>query len=105
MSFGGLLVAVFDRGDEGEANVAAARASWLVIAGLGLVAGFFTRGALIGVGVPALAVALAYGLSVANAQRRHDTLAHAAGGLAALVGRLLRRTRRSTRSARRAART
>ena len=85
MSFGGLLVAVFDRGDDGDANVAA-RMAWLVIAGLGLVAGFFTRGALIGVGMPALAVALAYGLSVANAQRRHDTLSHAAGGLAAIVG-------------------
>ena len=85
MSFGGLLVAVFDRGDQGDANVAA-RVVWLVIAGLGLVAGFFTRGALIGVGMPALAVALAYGLSVANAQRRHDTLAHAAGALAAVVG-------------------
>ena len=85
MSFGGLLVAAFDRGDDGEPNTGA-RVAWLVIAALGLVAGFYTRGALIGVGVPALGVGLAYGISVANAQRRHDALANAAGILAAVVG-------------------
>jgi 4-amino-4-deoxy-L-arabinose transferase-like glycosyltransferase len=85
MSFGGLLVAVFDRGNEGEANVVP-RILWVVVAALGLAAGFYTRGALIGVGVPALGVAVAYGLSVANAQRRHDTLAHTAGILAAGIG-------------------
>ncbi len=85
MAFGGLLVAVFDRGDDGEANIGA-RGAWLVIGLLGLVAGFYTRGALIGVGVPALGVGLAYGLSVANSQRRLDTLGNAAGILAAVIG-------------------
>ncbi len=85
MSFGGLLVAVFDRGDEGERNVGA-RIAWLVIAVLGLVAGFYTRGALIGVGVPALGVGLAYAIAAANGQRRHDLLGNAAGILAAVVG-------------------
>jgi 4-amino-4-deoxy-L-arabinose transferase-like glycosyltransferase len=85
MSFGGLLVAVFDRGDEGERNVGA-RIAWLVIAVLGLVAGFYTRGALIGVGVPALGAGLAYAIAAANGQRRHDMLSNAAGIFAAVVG-------------------
>ncbi len=85
MSFGGLLVAVFDRGDEGESN-ATPRLLWLAVAAVGLLAGFFTRGAILGVGVPALAVACAFGLSVANRQRTQDTIAYAVGGLAAVVG-------------------
>jgi hypothetical protein len=85
MSFGGLLVAVFDRGSDGEANVAA-RAAWLLVAVVGLAAGFFTRGAIIGVGLPALAVALAFGLSVTNAQRRHDVLAKGVGLAAGAIG-------------------
>ena len=85
MSFGGLLVALFDRGDSGEPNTVA-RAVWLVIGGLGLLAGYYTRGGLIGVATPALAVALAYGLSVANSQRRLDALAHVVGLLAGVVG-------------------
>ena len=85
MSFGGLLVAVFDRGDAGERNLGV-RAIWLVIAALGLVAGYYTRGALIGVATPTLAVALAWGLSIANAQRRLDALADLVGLLAGAVG-------------------
>jgi hypothetical protein len=85
VSFGGLLVAVFDRGDEGEPNVVP-RLTWLVIGLLGLVAGFFTRGALIGVALPAGAVALAYFLSVTNAQRRHDSVANGVGILTAGIG-------------------
>lgn len=84
MSFGGLLVAVFDRGDEDEPRTTA-RAAWLVIGLLGLVAGFYTRGAVIGVAVPAGGVAFAYFLATVNGRRTHDTLAHVAGGLAAIV--------------------
>jgi 4-amino-4-deoxy-L-arabinose transferase-like glycosyltransferase len=85
MSFGGLLVAVFDRGDEGERRVGA-RFAWLVIAVLGLFAGFYTRGALIGVAAPALGVGLAYAVTAANGQRPRDMLANAAGIVAAVVG-------------------
>jgi Dolichyl-phosphate-mannose-protein mannosyltransferase len=88
MAFGGLLVAVFDRGDEGEPNLGA-RAFWSLVAVVGLAAGYFTRGALIGVATPTLAVALAYGLSLANAgpgRRPLDTVAHAAGVLAGILG-------------------
>ncbi|MBX3186867.1 MAG: glycosyltransferase family 39 protein [Labilithrix sp.] len=90
MAFGGLLVAVFDRGNDGERNTAA-RGAWLVIAILGLVSGFFTRGGLIGVGAPALGVGFAYVLSVANPSkpsqaRHHDGMSHAVGALALAVG-------------------
>lgn len=85
MSFGGLLVAVFDRGDDGEPNLGA-RAAWLGVAVVGLVAGFFTRGAIIGVGLPALAVALAVGLSVTNSQRRLDVFAQGVGFGAGAIG-------------------
>lgn len=85
MSFGGLLVAVFGRGDEGQSNLGN-RGFWLVVASVGLVAGFFTRGALIGVGVPALSVALAFVLSVTNTQRRHDALAQGVGFASGAIG-------------------
>ncbi|CAN5907264.1 hypothetical protein BH11MYX4_BH11MYX4_40830 [soil metagenome] len=85
MAFGGMLVAVFDRGDDGEPNLMA-RGLWALVAVAGLAAGYFTRGALIGVATPALAVAIAYGLSLANSQRRLDGVAHAVGVLAGAVG-------------------
>ena len=85
MAFGGLLVAVFDRGDEGEPNLVA-RVLWSLVGLVGLAAGYFTRGALIGVATPALAVALAYGLSLANSQRSINTLAYAVNILAGVTG-------------------
>lgn len=61
------------------------RSLWYAVAFLGLVVGFFTRGALIGVGVPALAVGVAWLVAVANGQR-FDALAHTAGAVACVVG-------------------
>ncbi|MBX3209901.1 MAG: glycosyltransferase family 39 protein [Labilithrix sp.] len=84
MSFGGLAVAVFGAKRE-DARDLVVRGAWLALAALGLVAGYYTRGSLIGVGVPALAVGAAYVVAVTNGQRL-DALAHAAGGVAALVG-------------------
>jgi len=85
MAFGGLAVAVFDRGDEGEARVPA-RLAWLGVGLLGLVAGFFSRGGLVGVATPALAIGAAWALTVLNAQRKHDVLANAVGAVAGAVG-------------------
>ncbi len=85
MSFGGLLVALFGRGARGEANVVA-RGLWLVVALVGLAAGFFTRGAVIGVGLPSLAVALSFGLAVSNSSSKHDVLARGVGLSAAATG-------------------
>jgi hypothetical protein len=84
MSFGGLAVVVFgSREDDPRDRLF--RGLWVVVAGVGLVAGYYTRGSLIGVGVPAFAVGLAYVVAVANGQR-FDTLGHAIGGVAVLVG-------------------
>lgn len=84
MSFGGFAVAVFGRKDE-DARDRVVRWVWLAIAIVGLVAGYYTRGSLIGVGVPALAVGLAYLVALANGQR-FDGIAHAAGVIGAFVG-------------------
>ncbi len=84
MSFGGLAVAVFGRKEE-DARDHAVRWAWLAIALVGLVAGYYTRGSLIGVGVPAVAVGAAYLIALANGQR-FDGIAHIAGVIGALVG-------------------
>ncbi|MBX3211920.1 MAG: glycosyltransferase family 39 protein [Labilithrix sp.] len=84
MSFGGLAVGVFGA-REGDARDRPIRVAWLAFAALGLLAGYYTRGSLIGVGVPALAVGAAYLVAITNGQRL-DALAHAAGGVAVLVG-------------------
>ena len=85
MAFGGLLVAVFDRGNRGEANVGP-RLAWLGIGILGLVSGYFSRGALISVATPAMGVALAWAISRANPSRELDTLANAVGIGLGIIG-------------------
>ena len=83
MSFGGLAVAVFgQRGDAADRKI---RVAWLLLAVLGLLAGFFTRGMLIGIAVPALAVAAAWLIAQGNGQR-FDGLSTAAGSLAVVAG-------------------
>lgn len=86
MSFGGLAVAAFGVDDDG-APAYKVRLPWLALGLVGLVAGFYSRGALIGVLVPTAAVACAWGVLV-GAERKLDGLAHAVGvfcGLVALV--------------------
>jgi hypothetical protein len=61
------------------------RSLWFALATVGLAAGFHTRGSLIGVGVPALAIGVAYLIALGNGQR-FDALAHAVGGAMVLVG-------------------
>lgn len=85
MAFGGLLVAVFGRRDDGDADVRA-RVGWLGIGLIGLVAGYYARGGLLGVALPALAVGASYALSRANADERYDGLANAAGVAALALG-------------------
>lgn len=61
------------------------RSLWYALATIGLLAGLYTRGTLIGVGVPAFAVGTAYLIALANGQR-FDALAHAVGGATTIVG-------------------
>jgi 4-amino-4-deoxy-L-arabinose transferase-like glycosyltransferase len=84
MSFGGFAVATFGarQDDERDGKV---RSAWLVIALVGAFVGFFTRGALIGVGVPVFAVGAGY-LVARGSGQRFDGLGNAAGLIAAALG-------------------
>ncbi|MFO0677618.1 MAG: glycosyltransferase family 39 protein [Polyangiaceae bacterium] len=59
MAFGGLLVATFDKDDDGPTSFGR-RLPWLALGALGLVSGFYSRGFLLGVAVPAGAVGLSW---------------------------------------------
>src|SRR5262249_31060455 len=80
MSFGGLTVSVFDRGVTGLL-----RLPWLAIGAVGLASGFYSRGAVIGLAVPCLAVGLAWGISWVAAWRRVDVLGDIVGGLSLVL--------------------
>jgi hypothetical protein len=84
MSFGGLAVATFGR-RPGASNDMVGRIVWTAIATLGLIAGYYTRGSLIGVGVPLVAVGTAYLIALGNGQR-FDGLAHGIGIVGMIVG-------------------
>jgi hypothetical protein len=79
--FGGFAVGVFGQ-RPGEKDT---RMAWLLVAGLGCLAGFYTRGAFIGVGMPAFAVGAAYLINVANDQKL-DSTSHISGVLATVIG-------------------
>ena len=64
MAFGGLAVATFDRdASQQKATPLASRLPWLGMAALGLLVGYESRGALLGLGVPLLGVGLAWASS------------------------------------------
>ncbi|HEX8793927.1 MAG TPA: glycosyltransferase family 39 protein [Polyangiaceae bacterium] len=84
MAFGGLAVAAFDRDEEGPTPLMA-RVKWLGMAAIGLFVGFESRGGLLGIGVPALSVGLAWAVSRAGAKRMRDVVGDAVG-VVSLVG-------------------
>lgn len=61
------------------------RLAWYALATVGLLAGLYTRGSLIGVGVPALAIGAAYLIAVGNNQK-FDPIAHSIGGAMVVIG-------------------
>ena len=83
MAFGGLAVTTFGQRDDAKDRVI--RAAWLIIALVGLVTGFFSRGLLIGVAVPTIAVAAAWLIAMGNGQR-FDGLSFVGGCVACIVG-------------------
>ncbi len=83
MAFGGLAVAAFGTKDDGSPDYGT-RLAWLGLAFVGLAAGFFSRGALLGLFVPAAAIAASWGV-VVGAERRVDGLTHVVGAISALV--------------------
>lgn len=84
LAFGGFASATFGRRDDTDAD-ARARVLWLVVGLGGLFCGYMSRGALLGLAVPAGGVGLAFLIAITNGQR-FDKLATFAGGLAAVVG-------------------
>jgi 4-amino-4-deoxy-L-arabinose transferase-like glycosyltransferase len=85
MAFGGLAVAVFDRRDDGP-PVGAARVAFAILGVVGAVAGFYSRGALLGVAAPLLGVGIAWGVTWAAGQRRADAFGDAVAAIALGVG-------------------
>ncbi len=84
MAFGGLAVAAFDRQPDAQGSVVPTdlrqRAPWLLLGLVGLFVGFESRGGLLGLGVPLVAVGLAWGASRAASARKADD------GLGDMVG-------------------
>jgi Dolichyl-phosphate-mannose-protein mannosyltransferase len=82
MSFGGLVVCVFDR------RPSRARAPWLALGLAGLAAGFFSRGGAIGLALPCLGVGVAWAVSWAASDRRRsvDLLGDLLGALCLVAG-------------------
>lgn len=61
------------------------RLAWFIVAQIGILAGLYTRGSLVGVGVPALAVGVAYLIAIGNGQR-FDAMAHSIGVAMVVIG-------------------
>jgi 4-amino-4-deoxy-L-arabinose transferase-like glycosyltransferase len=85
-AFGGLAVAVFDGPRKNGVQV---RALWLVVALVGLAAGYESRGVLLGMSSPLLGIGIAWGIGWAARVRRADGLGDVVGALALLCGTLL----------------
>jgi hypothetical protein len=86
MAFGGLAVAAFDR-DAGGPTSVTARLPWLAMAAVGLFAGYESRGALLGLGVPLLGVGLGWGAGRLAARARvGDGFGDVVGGASLVAG-------------------
>jgi Dolichyl-phosphate-mannose-protein mannosyltransferase len=83
MTFSGFAVATFDTG---RPKAALVRLAWLVVGLVGIVSGYFSRGALIGVAAPLVGIGLAWTVAVLNGKRARDPLGDAIGGLALGIG-------------------
>ncbi|MGA2450211.1 MAG: glycosyltransferase family 39 protein, partial [Polyangiaceae bacterium] len=88
LSFGGFCVAAFDRGPNGPTPLRE-RLPWLAMGVVGLFTGFESRGGLLGVGVPLLAVGLAWIVTRFSVPRgSRDGVGDVVGASALVVGAL-----------------
>jgi len=85
MAFGGLAVAVFDRTEDGPV-VDAGRVLFACMGIAGVVAGYYSRGAILGVASPLLGVGLAWTISWAAGRKAGDRFGDAFGAIAVAVG-------------------
>ncbi len=89
IAFAGLAIAAFDRArpEEDASSIQKQRLAWLAVGLLGLLAGFYSRGMLIGVAIPALGVGLSWLASVVSAsKRKKERLGDGAGALSLALG-------------------
>lgn len=84
MAFGGLAVGTFGRGD--KKDVDAGRVAWTVLGFGALVAGYYSRGLLLGIGAPAVAVGLAWLAAWGAGNRRLEAFGDVVGLVALVVG-------------------
>ena len=84
LAFGGLAVGAFDRGE--ERSVSPARIGWTLLGLAGLVTGYYSRGAMLGLAVPTLSIGLAWGVTWAAGKHDKDGFGDAIGALALLAG-------------------
>jgi 4-amino-4-deoxy-L-arabinose transferase-like glycosyltransferase len=86
MAAGGLTVAVFDRDEKGPTPVKS-RALWLVVGLAGLAAGLESRGGVLGVAVPLLGVASAWGVTrISSSSPEKDSFGRFVALLGGIVG-------------------
>ncbi len=89
LSFGGICVAAFDRNGKGPTRLVD-RLPWLAMGVLGLFVGLESRGGLLGIGVPLLAVGLAWIVArFALDFGTRDRVGDAVGASSLLVGALV----------------
>jgi 4-amino-4-deoxy-L-arabinose transferase-like glycosyltransferase len=82
-AFGGMAVGAFERTTKGW-NLG--RLAWATLGFAALVGGYYSRGLLLGVAIPALAVGLAWGVTWLATERKVDMLGDVVGAVALLVG-------------------
>ncbi len=87
LAFGGLLVGTFDHPEDASSSISPARIGWTLLGFGGLVAGFYSRGAILGLAVPALAVGIAWGITWAAGQHpKKNAYGDLVGALSLLIG-------------------
>lgn len=85
MAFSGFVVAMFDRREDGASSVRV-RVAFLLMGLVGLVVGYESRGALLGVAVPLGAVGLSWLVAWAGGHRASDLFGDLVGGFAFAFG-------------------
>jgi 4-amino-4-deoxy-L-arabinose transferase-like glycosyltransferase len=88
MAFGGLTVAAFDRDEQGPTSFRK-RLPWITMGAVGLVAGFESRGGLLGLGVPLLSVGLTWAVARGSAAaflKSFDRVGNAVGIVSLVSG-------------------
>ncbi|MFT3769209.1 MAG: glycosyltransferase family 39 protein [Minicystis sp.] len=85
LAFCGLAGALLD-GDRNAPGIGKAQAAWLATGVVGLVAGYFSRGLILGVAVPAIAVGATWVVLRGSGERQAWSARDVIGGIALVVG-------------------